>query len=415
MTEKYTWTDNPTVSGVAICDTDILNDCLMHLKYENKSTDILTTNLITNCITEIPQDIKLELNEGVLTLKAGSKVYVPNGFEDDGITPKFDEVVVESDIAYADWAGRSRDIVIYLNANSNQLTYNTNVDETYSGDVAPALTHKFAVWYDIQNNIIKHTNDTGATWESNFSLPIAVCYQDADMVLTSIKEIFNGYGYIGSTVFVLPNIKGLIPNGKNEDGSLNNIEFVASNVITKEYTATNQVNHYLALLSNNTIGWYSEAYVNKDNKLIVQDGNSRDAVIFGNIQGDTTSHITSFTTKQPFRALDYSEFNLTPHITETYQNGTSGYIVYSNGYCEQWGRVNINFTANRYNDYTITLLKPYKNTDYNILAFAMDRGDIHNSNIAYYTITSTNWVLRTYTVATQNDKTACWRTCGYIA
>ena len=34
--DKYTWTDNPTVSGVSICDTDILNDCLMHLKYDKK-------------------------------------------------------------------------------------------------------------------------------------------------------------------------------------------------------------------------------------------------------------------------------------------------------------------------------------------------------------------------------------------
>jgi hypothetical protein len=34
---------------------------------------------ITNCITSIPQDIKLELNNGTLTLKAGSKVYMPNG------------------------------------------------------------------------------------------------------------------------------------------------------------------------------------------------------------------------------------------------------------------------------------------------------------------------------------------------
>ena len=46
----YKWTDNPTVSGVAKCDTDVLNDCLMHLKYENddfvsKSGDTMTGNL----------------------------------------------------------------------------------------------------------------------------------------------------------------------------------------------------------------------------------------------------------------------------------------------------------------------------------------------------------------------------------
>ena len=34
---EYTWTDNPTVSGVSKCDTDVLNECLMHLKYNNKS------------------------------------------------------------------------------------------------------------------------------------------------------------------------------------------------------------------------------------------------------------------------------------------------------------------------------------------------------------------------------------------
>lgn len=36
MADQYTWTDNPTQSGVALCNTDVLNDCLMHLKYNNK-------------------------------------------------------------------------------------------------------------------------------------------------------------------------------------------------------------------------------------------------------------------------------------------------------------------------------------------------------------------------------------------
>ena len=41
MAEKiYNWTDNPMVSGVADCNTDVVNDCLMHLKYENTSDAI---------------------------------------------------------------------------------------------------------------------------------------------------------------------------------------------------------------------------------------------------------------------------------------------------------------------------------------------------------------------------------------
>lgn len=34
---NYSWTDNPTVAGESVCNTDVLNECLMHLKYENGS------------------------------------------------------------------------------------------------------------------------------------------------------------------------------------------------------------------------------------------------------------------------------------------------------------------------------------------------------------------------------------------
>ena len=41
MTDKiYNWTDDPMISGVADCNTDVVNDCLMHLKYENTSDAI---------------------------------------------------------------------------------------------------------------------------------------------------------------------------------------------------------------------------------------------------------------------------------------------------------------------------------------------------------------------------------------
>ena len=31
--EEFEWTDNPTEAGVAECDPDVLNDCLMYLRY----------------------------------------------------------------------------------------------------------------------------------------------------------------------------------------------------------------------------------------------------------------------------------------------------------------------------------------------------------------------------------------------
>lgn len=398
---------------------------LDNLNNEGMNIANWSTN-VTNCITEIPQDIKLELNDGVLTLKAGSKVYEPDSTE----------INIERDYSIT---ATYADGILFYDIENNALGWRQK-SECYSQDVAPTAT-QYMLWHDTANNSIKVTADTGATW-TECALPVGTFTANATQI-TSIDQIFNGFGYIGSTYWVNKGVKALLRNGKNEDGTYKNIEFTVPKLQVHTTTSTSAIGYKLIIhpdLGGGCMsGWLDSRvfeqteeptvwsyggtlWINPEtniSKYHPDDDNANwvelpSAVVgIGNrLEGGKVSFPYI---KQPFRAVDYSEFNLTPHITETYQNGTSGYIVYSNGYCEQWGRVNINFTANRYNDYTITLLKPYKNTDYNILAFAMDRGDIHNSNIAYYTITSTNWVLRTYTVATQNDKTACWRTCGYIA
>lgn len=38
-TNTYEWVDNPTLAGISKFDPDILNDCLMHLKYEQSGND----------------------------------------------------------------------------------------------------------------------------------------------------------------------------------------------------------------------------------------------------------------------------------------------------------------------------------------------------------------------------------------
>lgn len=51
-----------------------------------------------------------------------------------------------------------------------------------------------------------------------------------------------------------------------------------------------------------------------------------------------------------------------PQIVQTYINGTSGYRVWSDGYCEQWGNVTTN--GGNDNGKTITFAKTFLNTDY---------------------------------------------------
>jgi hypothetical protein len=54
---------------------------------------------------------------------------------------------------------------------------------------------------------------------------------------------------------------------------------------------------------------------------------------------------------------------MSTYVVSTYVDGTEGYRVWSDGYCEQWGQV----TANK-SGVEVTLLKPYPDTNYNAQA-----------------------------------------------
>ena len=193
----------------------------------NANISLTNSPYTTNRILEIPQDIKLELNDGTLTLKADSKVYVPNGFEADGTTPKFDVVTIANDIVYntvTTTTGTSLfflypDLVIGAFNGPNNAT----IDYYFSGPTAPTVTLTYALWYDTTNNIIKRTFNNGDTWHSGCSLPLSVCSYTNGTGVTSIDQVFNGFGYIGSTLFALPGVKVQIPNGRNADGTCKSV------------------------------------------------------------------------------------------------------------------------------------------------------------------------------------------------
>lgn len=193
-----------------------------------------TSSYTTNRILEIPQDIKLELNNGLLTLKAGSKVYVPNGFEADGTTPKFDVVVIERDLQ----ATRNLNLQEIYFIGPNSEFYQIPMQYCYSGSTTPSsfFGDLYAWWYDTTSNILKRTPDGGTTWVNNWSLPVCLATSSTTQI-TSIDQIFNGFGYIGSTVFALPGVRGLNGKGRQADGTfLTEIREVKS-VLTTTVTA----------------------------------------------------------------------------------------------------------------------------------------------------------------------------------
>lgn len=271
---------------------------------QDKSTAVNYNN-ISNCITEIPQDIKLELNNGTLTLKAGSKVYIPNGFESDGTTKKFDVVVIKNDVT-ADIKSDSG--LFCYNKNNGIFSVLTNAVSGSSLDNPSYLQG----WYDTTNNIIKrYLNIGGVSWQTNFSLPLCIVTSNTEKI-TSIDQVFNGFGYIGSTVYALPGVKGLIPNGRNADGSLKSIEWTSNKVIISTLTFGKQ-SYYLGTYNNEqALGFYGKTitkYDEKDNIIIDTYANviRLGWSFWGECTSDSNNKITSFTPKTAFHALDYND------------------------------------------------------------------------------------------------------------
>lgn len=352
---------------------------------KNRIDSKLDDNVRTNCLTKIPQDIKLELNEGTLTLKAGSKVYIPNGFEEDGATPKFDEIIIDVDKI------RTKDSSLY-DIDNALFFYTQSIDfidffptvRIYSGDTEPDV-ESYDLWYDITENLIK-TNIEKVWTARNTSLPFCIGNTDITNGIININQIFNGFGYIGSTIFALPGIEGLIPNGRNDDGSLNNTKFKTTSVLTRTMpSVTNQhritlKNDTLLYIDNISYGYNEEENVNYD-KSTGHVFYYMVAGLFSTVNG----RITAFNPKTVFQAVDRNEAD---YVVESYKNGSNWYRIYKSGWIEQGGIITVNGASTT----TISLLKAYKDTLYSVthaLKTVIARYDpaITNTSIDSFTIT----------------------------
>lgn len=202
-------------------------------------------NYTTNRILEIPQDIKVELNDGTLTLKAGSKVYVPNGFEVDGSTKKFDVVTTTKDLTYTEPTSNPLTIPLFVSSNGNGLFRRGNNN---SGETVPD-NYNGAFYNLAKNRMESYENGSLAV---TMSLPICVCTNTASTGnnMTSIDQIFNGFGFIGSTVFTLPGLKALCPCGKDENGTILSNTVTTNNVGMSSLT-NHTGNYYIMKVGNN--------------------------------------------------------------------------------------------------------------------------------------------------------------------
>ena len=220
----------------------------------NANISLTNSPYTTNRILEIPQDIKLELNNGTLTLKAGSKVYVPNG------AGKFDEVVIDSDKSTTGVSYSKPCFVMYdhvIRAISVR-----DIDQCQSGKSTPgsAISDVFIYYNTSENKIYQYINNAWVAKAIAFPLCV-VNMQNSAPYITSIDQVFNGFGYIGGTVFALPGVKCLVGNGRNPDGSC--ITKIEESTRVSIFTTTLNRQNNKIVLYNGSVGagfnwWFDE-------------------------------------------------------------------------------------------------------------------------------------------------------------
>ena len=134
--------------------------------------------------------------------------------------------------------------------------------------------------------------------------------------------------------------------------------------------------------------------------------------------GDTMTGILKVQTPQA--SSDNNEVATTEWVNDkgyttltTYENGLSGYVIFINGYCIQWGAVH--GTTSVQGDKTITFAKTFKNTNFNfIFSYTNNNGSLSMNDCGYevHTSRTTNSVVLH---STTNIHGYSWKACGFLA
>ena len=426
----------------------------------------------------MPQRVKLEVSDGTITIKAGSVVIFPYGTEDLSSTYPVGATFVSSNLKVAAtqysggrffvWAELQNDVVNNATSDtgSTSIHYDTIRLETgllyrsirtESGTAAQA-SGTYCAYYDTTANIIRTSDETTAFLDNfHLSFPIVKLQADGTYWAGKVLEQYNGMGYIGSSIWLDKDVKVLAANGRNADGSINNIEYTTEEVLLYTNNNTNTDNYLIIRKSRDGDSWVlgnlwdflfhtisSRAYYPDESEL---DNNSwyyvedeaiwlnyinntlkeYNCVVIGTCHRDADSKISNYNPSNVFCAVDNSKYvremeqkaeidlsNCTkPYVTETYVNGSSWYRVWSDGWCEQGGvtTLGVNQTT------TVTLIKTYINTNYAILVNFKQNVNIDDNPMPYVSTTSQFKIYGTNMGShdSWSNVAVQWVTTGYIS
>lgn len=253
---------------------------------------------------------------GALTLKAGSKVYDGNGL--------FSTISSDVSLTPLNYVNSPH----FLFIREDGTLYARLVSECESGTIIPTSGYKlFYNTTDKKIYLIENGVNVGCT-----SFPLAIVGISGGLA-TSINQIFQWCGYIGNTLFALPEVKGLIPNEYNEDKAYKNVEWISNNVVVRTFLNTDTLSGGVlgfnggefSRLSPATYTYSISENINKNSEdrwnytVISSDFSTSSGAItiFTPLEAQTTNQLVSIGEMYQSNQLVYSVSQFTPGYVVT--------------------------------------------------------------------------------------------------
>lgn len=203
---------------------------------------------ISNCILEIPQNIKLKLENNVLTLKAGSILTHPGDTYKTYTTKENKTYTISSTLSDGMYS-------VFVARSSGTIQGLSNITKISSGNTAsrPEWSTSIVglVYYNTDTKLFNFVSASG--WYEDWGVAYPVCVIEMKSGVASFAKdsngndmIFNGACFVGHYAIVYPGIKALAANGLNDDGGMNSIRITTNSLNIVDIHS----GHYIILQGN---------------------------------------------------------------------------------------------------------------------------------------------------------------------
>ena len=249
---------------------------------------------------------------------------------------------------------------------------------------------------DIDNLENNKANINGSTAQ-RFAVADAVSNGDAINKQTLFKAISNSLDYVSGFRIRKdsgsPNDTIIVSAGSAYDSTKTVVLAISNSISKQNSNQAANATYYVYVIGNST---------GSSTDILISTSSTTPALPSGYTLFRRIGYYTTDGNKHIKYIYDSSGNYSSPvYIIESYASGKSGYVIYSNKLCEQWG---VHSSGN-----TVSLLKEYANTNYNIVCQDNSSNVGTNSNAqGVYGLTKTQFSILYW-------NPVFWRTIGYIS